>query len=147
GSVFPAKPRGECIRVFYKAGSGIAGVAGTSPLRTAAENAIAPTVNPAAVRRKTNVSETYWRPKPAARKPNGPMMLEIVITAVITFGRSASGVRTVITASIGALTSGAQEPNAANTATTRAHGIWTASSQSGSAITRIAVAASRRSGT
>src|SRR5207248_1798140 len=128
-------------------GSGTAGAAGTSPLRTAAEKASAPSVNPAAASRKTSLSETYCSPKPAARNPSGPITFAIVMTAVITFGRSGSSVRTVMTASIGALTNGAHRPNAASTTITTAHGIGIASSQSGNAIAKIATAASRMSGT
>src|SRR5207244_503128 len=128
------------------AGSGTTEAAGTSPFRTAAEKAMAPSVKPAATARKTNLSETYWRPTPAARKPSGPKMPEIVITAVITFGRNATGVRTVSTAIIGAFTSGAQAPNAPITTITVHQGIDTNSSQSGKAIATIATAASRNSG-
>src|SRR5439155_155326 len=131
----------------HYAGSGTAEAACASPFRTAAEKAIAPTVKPTATKKKTNVSDTYCRPTPAARKPSGPTMPEIVITAVITFGRNASGARIVRTAIMGALTSGAQNPNAAMTANTSHHGIAIDSSQSGSAIARIATAVRRRSGT
>src|SRR5207248_11781595 len=117
-----------------QASSATRGAAGTSRLRTTAAKESAPVVNPPAASRKTTFSETYCNPNPAARKPSGPITFTMVITAVITFGRNGSGVRTVITAIIGALTNGAQKPNALSTTMTSAHGIGIASSQSGRAI-------------
>ena len=70
-----------------------------------------------------------------------------VSTAVITFGRSASGARIVTMASTGALTSGAQKPNTASTTSTAGHGMLIARNQSGRAIPRMETPASRSSGT
>ena len=61
---------------------------------------------PPATTRKTTASETCCSATPATTKPNGPAAVATVITAVSTFGRSAGGVRTVITPMIGALISG-----------------------------------------
>src|SRR5262249_58161422 len=107
----------------------------------------AQSVKPNGTKKKTNVSETYCRPKPAARNPSGPTIPEIVMNAVITFGRSAVGVRTVSTAIIGAFTSGAQIPNEEMTTITLHHGIGTMSSQSGRDMATMAIAASLSSGT
>jgi hypothetical protein len=92
--------------------------------------------------RKTTRIPTCCSAWPTARKPSGPITTEIVITAVITFGRSASGARTVRIASTGALTSGAQRPKAASTTVTAGHGSVIASSHSGTAMPRMATPAS-----
>ena len=84
---------------------------------------------------------------PTARKPSGPISDDTVITAVITFGRRAWGVRTVKIVSTGALTRGAHDPKTANTIKSAGHGIEIATNQSGSDMSRIAAPASFRSGT
>ena len=70
-------------------------------------------------------------------------MVATVSTAVITFGRSAAGVRTVSTPMIGAFTSGMKNAKAPTTTIATPHGIEIESRKSGSGIATIANAASR----
>ena len=64
------------------------------------------------------------------------------MTAVITFGRSAAGVRTVMIPMTGALTSGVKNANAPTTTIAAAHGIEMPSRKSGSGIATIETVAS-----
>ena len=56
-------------------------------------------------------------------KPSGPAIVATVMTAVITFGRSSFGVRTVSMPRIGAFTSGEKNANAATTTIAAPQGI------------------------
>ena len=91
---------------------------------------------------KRAVSETVRSASAATTNPIGPASDATVITDVITFGRSAAGVRTVSTPMIGAFTSGAKNPKHASTTIAASQGIGTESSHSGSGIATIATAAS-----
>ena len=80
---------------------------------------------------------------PTTRRPAGPPSALAVITAVITFARSASGGRVESRPMIGALTSGTNTPQASRTTPTASHGRVATSAQSGSTTSTIAPAASR----
>ena len=80
-------------------------------------------------------------------KPKGPAIDATVITAVITFGRSSAGVRTVRMPMIGALTRGVKNANAPMITAAAGHGVVGESRNSGSGMATIASAASFSSGT
>ena len=82
---------------------------------------------------------------PATSIPSGPASIAVVMTAVITFARSASGVRMVMTPISGALTSGPKIDDAKSASTTPARGSSNASAKIGIVSATNAVAP-RRSG-
>src|SRR5262245_58663122 len=80
---------------------------------------------------------------PAITRPSGPASIAVVSTAVITFARSASGVRTVITLISGALTSGPKNDDTASAVITAGTGSSIASANTGIVNASNAVAPSR----
>ena len=92
------------------------------------------TVSSAAITTKSVCSDMPRNASPAARNPSGPAPVAMVITAVITFGRSASGGFVVRIPSTGALTRGPPSENAASTTRAAPQGILTASAHKGSGI-------------
>ena len=78
-----------------------------------------PTTNSAGNTTKNVESGTKRRDCPATTKPSGPAIDATPMTAVKTFARKASGVRTVSTPMSGAFTSGVQKPTAATTTIAR----------------------------
>src|SRR6185312_3468646 len=65
--------------------------------------------------RKRACTEIQLSASPPPKNPSGPASVAQVRTADITFGRSDAGVRTMITATTGAFTSGVKNENTATT--------------------------------
>src|SRR5919204_3097783 len=103
-------------------------------------------MNTAAIARYTGRGPHACTAGPAAASPAGFASVTTVNSAVITFGRSAAGVRTVITPIIGAFTNGRKRPNTNSVAATPSHGRCATSTQSGIADAKIATPAVLSSG-
>src|SRR5215208_2349878 len=79
---------------------------------------------------------------PTARRPSGPAIVAIVITAVITFGRSAGGVRVVSSPKNGELTSGFESAEITSATSMAPSETSRVKTQMGSAIPKTATDAS-----
>ena len=99
---------------------------------------------PVATRRKTWCGPHDSSSGPAITIPTGPASIAIVSTAVITFARSASGVRIVMTPISGAFTSGPKNDDAASAVITAGTGRSRESAKIGKVRATKAVAPSRR---